>query len=380
MGIKKTQNEVEAFFKSKGYILLEKYARNNVKMLCEKSGYYYKISYNDLWCGKSPTLWGFSNIDNIEHNVCEYLKKNNSETQLLSYESVIKGKKKSILLHLLCSCGNKFTKTLEGLVYKKHPVCYKCSLIKRGRNKRQTRKNIQILNNAGYTILQNRTEILSNEYVEVTDSLDYLGFVKPNKIMCRNDKMARFDVRINKKHYIENVNNWIKSNGLSAQCIGFSDKEYSRQGILCKCECGNLFETSISSFQNGKIRCEKCAKSISKYEYVFKKYLDKNSIKYIYQYSLNQCRDILPLPFDFYLVDYNTLVEIDGEGHYMPCNFNHTPYDKAEIAYKMTKKHDEIKTNYCIENKIRLIRLPYFVFKNKTWQEIFQNSLERNEL
>ena len=348
-------------------------------MLCEKDGYYYGISYGNLQFGKTPSLWGVNNIANLEHNINVYLSKRNSSSKFVSYEIVKKSKRTRILVHMICSCGNEFAKTLDDLVYNKYPTCFNCSVVGRGREHRKSDKNRKAIIDAGLEILTDSSSIRDTDWIEVKDNDGYIGFVQPNKIKHKGNGISRFDIRINKKHYIENVNHWAELQGIDVECIGFSDKDYTKQAITCKCGCGNIFDTSIASFQNGKIRCEQCSKSISGYEYSFKKYLDRNGIRYIYQYSLNQCRDVLPLPFDFYLSELNVLVEIDGQGHYRPCNFNHISIEKAMLSFNITKKHDDIKTNFCKENRIKLIRIPYTMFDNGAWIDYFQNSLRSNE-
>ena len=104
------------------------------------------------------------------------------------------------------------------------------------------------------------------------------------------------------------------------------------------------------------------SKRTSRYENIFKDFLDNNKISYVYQYSLNQCRDVLPLPFDFYISDYDILVEIDGEGHYKPCHFNNISKADAIKTFKLTKKHDNIKNDFCKKNKtFRQVRSHIFL-------------------
>lgn len=105
-------------------------------------------------------------------------------------------------------------------------------------------------------------------------------------------------------------------------------------------------------------------------------YLDDVGVDYIYQYSLNQCRDILPLPFDFFIKDYGVLIEIDGEGHYHPCNFNRIGVGKAQATFNATKRHDKIKDDFCQINNIPLLRIPYTFFDDNTYKQLFQNFIK----
>ena len=66
------------------------------------------------------------------------------------------------------------------------------------------------------------------------------------------------------------------------------------------------------------------------------------------------CIDQRYLPFDFY-VDNKYLIEYDGKQH----------FDKESIFdYEYTHKHDLIKSQWCKDNNIPLIRIPYTHFDN----------------
>lgn len=72
----------------------------------------------------------------------------------------------------------------------------------------------------------------------------------------------------------------------------------------------------------------------------------------------SDCRDINPLPFDFYLPNSNQIIEFDGKQH----------FDQSSLFYHTTlsdqKSHDEIKNKYCKDNNIGLLRIPYWEINN----------------
>ena len=82
------------------------------------------------------------------------------------------------------------------------------------------------------------------------------------------------------------------------------------------------------------------------------------------QYKFKDCKCSRCLPFDFYLPDYNILVEYDGEQHYYPVSFGGINDDKSLDRFIITKIHDTIKTIYAKNNNIKLIRIPYYEFDN----------------
>lgn len=137
----------------------------------------------------------------------------------------------------------------------------------------------------------------------------------------------------------------------------------SYQDVTVKCRlCGNIWKTNGIYLTSGH-GCPNCYRS--SYEKIISKIFDDNNIVYISQYKINDCRDISPLPFDFYLCDYNTLIEVDGQGHYYPVNFRGISDEDAEETFNITKRHDDIKSEYCENNGIRLLRIPYFIIDDK---------------
>ena len=62
-----------------------------------------------------------------------------------------------------------------------------------------------------------------------------------------------------------------------------------------------------------KYGCPYCKKSTG--EKIIYTILKKNKINFIEQKKFKDCRNKLPLPFDFYLPDYNLCIEYQGEQH-----------------------------------------------------------------
>ena len=372
--------QVCKLFESKGYRIIGEYEHTGKSVLCEQisTGYRCFGKYNDLKAGKTPILWGKFNYSNLDYNLPLLLKNKNSTTEFISWKDISKHHHADALVTLRCECGTVFNKKLMDLVYKTYPLCIECSKKKRGYTHRK-KGNKEFFIKAGYRPLQNCDDCKRNDLIEVEDSEGYRGFISCNKILAHKG-MSRFDIRINKKNYLFNVEHYAKLQGIEVQCLGFEETAHRSQGLRFKCSCGNEFITSINSFQTGKMRCDECAQSISRLEIRFKTFLQERGMDFLFQYTLNQCRDVLPLPFDFYLPDYKTIVEIDGEGHYYPCNFNQCSNESARISFEITTRHDKIKSDFCKENHIRLIRVPYYLFdKNETYKQFFLDSLSSND-
>lgn len=130
----------------------------------------------------------------------------------------------------------------------------------------------------------------------------------------------------------------------------------STVNLLIKCPvCGEPFTTSFQHFiQHGGQACPKCYKKQSVGERKIQDYLDENKIVYIPEYWFPDCRDIKPLPFDFYLPNNEIAIEFDGCQHFRDTKFFNNVY------FEKIQYHDQIKDKYCADNGIKLIRIPYW--------------------
>lgn len=119
--------------------------------------------------------------------------------------------------------------------------------------------------------------------------------------------------------------------------------------IICK-EHG-IFEQRASSHIYGS-GCPSCKES--KGEREIRKILDSLNIRYETQHTFNDCKFKNKLPFDFYLPKYNIYIEYDGEQHFRPIE-----YYGGINTFNVIKKRDQIKTLYCENNNIEIIRINY---------------------
>ena len=104
--------------------------------------------------------------------------------------------------------------------------------------------------------------------------------------------------------------------------------------------------------------CPKCFQY--KREKLISIWLDNHNIDYISQYKFDDCRDKRPLPFDFYLPQYNACIEHDGRQHFVLVDFAGKGIEWAQSQLNITQYHDNIKNEYCKNNHINLLRISYF--------------------
>ena len=127
--------------------------------------------------------------------------------------------------------------------------------------------------------------------------------------------------------------------------------------LIIKCgSCGEPFTCSLNNYQKSVTgKCPACnGNSIG--ETVINEYLNELGIEHMWHYSFHDCRDKNALPFDFYLPKYNCIIEFDGIHHYEPVY--------GEDRFQKTISHDAIKNEYCKNNNIEIIRIPYWEFSN----------------
>lgn len=155
----------------------------------------------------------------------------------------------------------------------------------------------------------------------------------------------------------EYVKNYIESCGYK-----LLSKEYKNNATYLLVWCGNPnhkpYKVKFNNFKDCNSRCPEC-NTTSKGEEKIKEILIKYNIKFNQQYLFNDCRNTRPLPFDFYLPQYNITIEYDGRQHYKLDCFNMNLLDLMNLKY-----NDNKKTQYCNNNNIKLIRIPYWDFNN----------------
>ena len=163
---------------------------------------------------------------------------------------------------------------------------------------------------------------------------------------CGNEKIKKA-LSKTQEQYIEEVANVNPDIEVMGQYIN------ARTPIMHRCKIdGYEWMTMPYSVLSG-YGCPVCSESSG--ERQIRQWLDKHCIVYEYQKIFDDCRNVLPLPFDFYLPKYNSCIEFDGGQHYFPVNLF-----GGEESFEKTVKHDEIKNKYCEDNDIRLLRIPYY--------------------
>lgn len=100
--------------------------------------------------------------------------------------------------------------------------------------------------------------------------------------------------------------------------------------------------------------CKACSKTISNGEKKIISILRKNNIDFETQKTINGCKSKMLLRFDFYIPEKNIYIEYDGIQHFKPVN-----YFGGLKTFNKIKETDEIKSQFCKDNNINLLRISY---------------------
>ena len=229
-----------------------------------------------------------------------------------------------------------------------------------------------ILNHAkkiNYDVNSNKQYKLSNEDKE---------YIKQNYNNMTSTQLAqKFKVSrgmITKIWYDANLSGKQHTN-LDNQTIDITGKTFGKWTVLyktdkrnaggviywhCKCECGNEKDVLGTSLRSGRSLSCGLHSNISKGNVKIADILDKANIYYETQKKFSTCKDIKTLPFDFF-VNNEYLIEYDGQQHFKKDSI---------FDYEYTHKHDLLKSKWCKENNIPLIRIPYIHYNDLKLEDL----------
>jgi len=115
------------------------------------------------------------------------------------------------------------------------------------------------------------------------------------------------------------------------------------------CPIHGAFQQRPDLHLNG-FGCKICNES--RLEKKVRNFFIENNIKFISQKKFKDCRNVLPLSFDFFVPEKNLLIECNGIQHYEPVEFF-----GGKKRYEYQKKNDNIKKEFCEKNNIKLITI-----------------------
>lgn len=214
------------------------------------------------------------------------------------------------------------------------------------------------------TIISGRTSDLINGTTKSCGCLKSLAMKKRFKnIVHIGDRFGKLKVI---SHDDERYKNYKKDNNIS------------RHFWICKCDCGNVVSVETGSLKSG--HSLSCGCLNSKNELKIQSILNKHNIKYIPQMKYKGLLGVGEgqLSYDFYLPDYNILIEYQGEFHDGNIRYYDMDKDKLKEKLAVQQEHDRRKKQYAKDHNIDLIEIWYYEHKNdKELEKLLLNKIKK---
>lgn len=213
-------------------------------------------------------------------------------------------------------------------------------------------------------------EVISNEYINSkTDVLvhckihDFEWSAKPNALLlghgcpkCGAEKIS-LKLRLPNDDFVE------KLLRITDNIEPLEPYVTSKHNIKCRCKiCQHIWKPTPNSLLSGE-GCPECAnqKPKSTGEVRALEYFNSQNINYIKNKKYDDLLGINGglLSYDFYLPDYNLLIECQGQQHEKPVSVF-----GGEEQFKIQQEHDKRKREYAKEHNIELFEIWYYDYKN----------------
>lgn len=131
----------------------------------------------------------------------------------------------------------------------------------------------------------------------------------------------------------------------------------SRIKVIIICKIHDEFLQKPNTHLNG-YGCSKC--NSSRGEDKIRNWLTSNNFKFEEQKIFSSYHR-----FDFYLPKFNLCIEYDGMQHFKPTSFGSDQSMETKLKnLQVIQQRDKVKNEYCLNNNISLLRIPYTKLKN----------------
>jgi very-short-patch-repair endonuclease len=343
--------------------------KDKIKIECSKHGNFTQVISDHLnghgcpKCGKETTS---NKVKNSSDKWRQIIREKHGNKYL--YYNIDGELTKNKILYIRCDKHGDFS---QKLIYHKDYGCKKCGYDSIDKSERISKFILSVNKKWSNFYNYDKFEYVNSSTKSIIICPIHGEFLQtPNTHLkcgckkCGYDKVSRLG-----KMCAEEFFN--KCNNIHNFKYDYSESIYinSRAKIKIICPLHGIFIQCAQSHMSGS-SCPNCRES--KGERQISLYLNSNNIEHIRQYKFNNCKNKYPLPFDFYLVKYNICIEFDGIQHFKSMDFF-----GGDDGYEYLKINDNIKDKFCLENNIKLIRIPYYDIKNI--EKILKNELKIDE-
>lgn len=349
MGQKRKSNEefLEEVYEKYGndYTVLDKYtlSKNRIHIKHKSCGTVFIRKAGDFLAGRQcPYCFGISKSP--EKYEKEFNAKNKGRFKLLSK---YKGVRKNVRVKCLI-CGVEMSRRSGEFVGNPAYDCPYCT----GHINNPIEYNEKIKKVAGSEYTQLTPYTKAREKIKMRhNKCGYEYWITPRLFIKGSRCMMCYGhPRKTTKQFKQEVHTITKG---EYECVSeyYNNKTYVE---FYHTICRKYYKARPHDFLSGN-RCPFCKQS--KGEKNIQNILDRLGIVYEIQKAFDDCGNNHQwLPFDFYIESLNLLIEYDGIQHYKEVE-----YFGGKDKLLDQQRRDEVKNNYCDNNLINLLRIPYFI-------------------
>lgn len=273
-------------------------------------------------------------------------------------------------IDIKCSCGEIFMTTFYEFKNKSRHQCKKCGYrngaIIRTKTQDEFIKEVHELVSDEYVVIGKYTK--DREKIKMKhSSCGHTWSVSPSNFL-QGSRCPKCQHQSYRKTHEEFISEVYDLHGDEYEVLDKYTAAHKQIKVRHN-DCSTIFKVKASTILNKNCSCPNC-RSISRGEERIAIWLKENNITNIPEYTFDDCKYKKSLPFDFAIFNNNKslllLLEYDGEQHY-------TGWRGAENSLKNIQRNDKIKNEYCKNNNIKLIRIPYWDFSNL--EEVLEQKL-----
>lgn len=278
----------------------------------------------------------------------------NSDCELLSTEYVNAHEK----LKFKCRCGEVFETPFSKFKFRKKNQCNDCGYKSMSEKLKKKPKDFMV----EFENVSQGEYVLKSQYINNRKKIKIIHsicgeviFISPDHFLrgvgC--SKCAGNQKKTTEKFFLELLEVH------DSEVILCSQYERNKGKVLVYCnKCTSFWEATPNNLLKGS-GCPNC--KVSRGERKINMFLAKKSITFLQQFYFHDCINKQPLLFDFAVFSDKSqekpefLIEYDGIQHFELVDFfgGQEQFEKQQL-------HDRIKDDYCKQNGIELIRIPYW--------------------
>lgn len=308
-------------------------------------------------CENSFTIRGESEFFVKNHRCffCEIKEKTNNKFEVLEYKQAHNSQ---IYLIKCKTCGEVF-QTNRNKFENVGIICRNCNKSKIKYNDNSFKNKLTQIYNGEYELIghynSKRISLLYKPTGEIYNNIIPQHFLEGRNIKD-NRNLTTEEYKKEIQYYYGNSIKVLSEYKNCKSKILFYHKNCKGNGYFKRGAKDMLDSARLGHSENG---CPYC-KEISYGESLLRKIFEKQFINFAEQYKFSNCIYKKQLPFDFAIFENNKLsylIEFQGSQHY---NFEgHETFYSNIQDYKDRVIKDNIKQDYCSNNNIKLLKIPY---------------------